>query len=94
MRQSKEAIQSIVNDYYQSGMSVRVYAKQKGINNSTLNYWLKKGNSLEEKNQTKGFKKVKPNVELHSAEVIYPNGVRIVLYSGLTSEQLVKLIQC
>lgn len=94
MRQTKEAIETLLSEFQKSGTSITVFAKSKGINVSTLSYWLKKQNQNNEARSEKGFKQIEVYSQAGQNEIIYPNGVRLVLNQELTIHHLKELIQC
>lgn len=69
---------ALVDKYSQSGLSAKVFCGQNNIGISKFNYWSRK---KRQQDNPSGFIKITAdsNVNIVSAELIYPNGVRLQL---------------
>ncbi len=79
--------QDLILEYQKSGSSVKDFCKHHSINYYTFRYHLKKQSS-----SCDGFISIKPPQMHLPFEIIYPNGVRILVNQNLSSEQLKALI--
>lgn len=81
---------SMITDWQQSGKSKKAYCAEKGINEAKFYYWI----SRVKDNDTSqgGFITIDKSIRKGDVEVIYPNGVRIMVENdlGLLS-QLIRL---
>ena len=87
---------SLVDEYHNSGFSMRDFTASKGIKLSTFTYWVRKKKQTEDPSPSGSFiplnfKQQKRNSE--SIEIVYPNGVRIVAdyFNVQQVQQLVKI---
>ena len=70
----------LIEEFRQSGQSQKAFCRAKGITKSRLSYWLKKDREVSGSN---GFIPVKTTDEAAlNPEIIYPNGVKVVVPGG------------
>ena len=90
-----EVMYSLVEEYNNSGVSVKKFAASKGIKLSTFGYWIRKKRSSERKGSHGNFIAIENKSLTASArlQIFYPNGVRIMSNSFdlVQIEQLIKL---
>ncbi|APS40260.1 hypothetical protein [Salegentibacter sp. T436] len=88
----QEEMNTLVNEYRNSGLSAKAFSKEKGIRPSTFCYWIRK---KKDEDQPGGFVEVTRGLNWSSGELelIYPNGVKLQMNAadlGLIA-RLVKL---
>lgn len=65
----------LVDDYRNSGSTIKSFCEDRGIKIGTFSYWIKKKKELSSEG---GFVKIQtPNLSNTGMELIYPNGVRL-----------------
>jgi hypothetical protein len=90
-----KAMYSLVEEYRNSGVSVRKFAGSKGIKVSTFTYWVRRKKLLEGKTGYGNFVAVDTKSWLTPPaefQIVYPNGVRIVI-SKLDVAQIQQLVK-
>lgn len=90
----EERMFALVDQYKESGQSMKVFSGLHNIKLSTFTYWVQKKRRIDESQNTGGFIPIKGPANLSASamfEVIYPNGVRIRL-PHLDIDQLRRLI--
>lgn len=72
---------ALVDEYNQSGLSVKIFCKQNNIGIPKFNYWARK---KRQNHNGSGFIKVATDKKFKQvpAELIYPNGVRLQLVTA------------
>ena len=87
---------SLVDEYHNSGISMRDFTEAKGIKFSTFTYWVRKKKQAREQTETGSF--ISLNFKQHKSipgdiEVVFPNGVRIIAghFDVQQLQQLVKI---
>jgi hypothetical protein len=78
---TSETMYPLVEDYLSSGLSQQQFCDNQPFTVSTFGYWVRKYKQENEEASPTGFITLNPTVLSGQAEVIYPNGVRIVLSS-------------
>lgn len=86
----------LIDEYKNSGVSMRDFTAGKEIKLSTFTYWLRKKKQMENRSATGNFIPLKfrdPKSTNGAIEIVYPNGVRIVAthFDLQQIHQLVKL---
>ena len=79
-----EKMFSLVDQYRNSGLSMKVFAEQNNIKRPTFVYWVQKKKQSEKKGSTGDFLPISfPSDKFRTAqiEILYPNGVKILLAS-------------
>lgn len=91
-----QAMFSLIDEYHNSGVSMRDFTSSKGIKFSTFTYWVRKKKRIKEQSATGSF--IPLNVKQQKSgsgdiEVLYPNGVRIISghFDVQQLQQLVKI---
>ena len=76
----QEEMYNLVTEYRKSGLTAKVFSKERGISPSTFCYWIRK---KKEEDESGGFVEVITglNLSTRELEVIYPNGVRLQVSS-------------
>lgn len=72
----------LVDQYRSSGLSMKDFSAQNHIKLTTLRYWVKKKKQSEAKAVTGNFLPLNfdpPRVKTGQIEILYPNGVKILL---------------
>lgn len=73
---------ALIEEFENSSMSGKDFCQAKGVVPSTFYYWKKK-KIRHEIPERKGFMTIHPKTEMDgSLELIYPNGIRIRLYTS------------
>ena len=91
---TKDQMYALIRELESSGLTQEVFLKRRDISKSTFGYWRKK--YLRDQRQTQSTSsrlipvqiepEENPIAESNNLEIIYPNGVRIIL-----SDQLVDI---
>ena len=91
MEEKRARMFSLVEDWRQSGMTQKDFCASHGIKVPTLGYWVAR--SREKAESESGFIMVeRGSVRSKEIEIIYPNGVRLVLDGDLgVISQLIRL---
>ena len=86
---------SLVDEYHNSGISMRDFTVSKGIKLSTFTYWVRKKKQAEDPSASGSFipldfKQIKSSSG--AIEIVYPNGVRVIAdhFNVQQVQQLVK----
>lgn len=78
----------IIEQYYKSNQSVRVFSEQNGINRSTIEYWKKRYKSRDERKT--GFAVISVVEEMTKDITIqYTDGTRL-MFSGSSGSSVIK----
>lgn len=86
---------SLVDEYHNSGISMRDFTARKGIKLSTFTYWVRKKKRIEDPSTSGSFIPLDfkhPKSNSGAIEIVYPNGVRVVAdyFNVQQVQQLVK----
>lgn len=79
-----EKMFSLVDQYRSSGLSIKVFSEQNNIKRPTFIYWIQKKKQSEKKDNIGNFLPINlpaPKVKNVPIEILYPNGVKILLDS-------------
>ena len=78
---TSETMYPLVEDYLSSGLSQEQYCDTQPFTASTFGYWVRKYKQENQESASAGFIALNPTVPSGQAEMIYPNGIRVVLSS-------------
>lgn len=82
----QEKMFQLIEEYRNSGFTIKAFCEDRDIKAATFNYWIKK---KKEASSAGGFVTINPQVPSNAdLELIYPNGVR--LRTGANNLDLVK----
>lgn len=97
---TKDQMYAIIRELEASGLTQEVFLKKRDISKSTFGYWRKKYLQDHLPKQAPSSRLIpvqiepetNPLTESSNLEIIYPNGVRIILSGQVDAKQVRKLI--
>ncbi|WP_434784391.1 IS66 family insertion sequence element accessory protein TnpA [Rhinopithecimicrobium faecis] len=90
IQEKREQMLLMIADWLQSGKSKKSYCVENGINASKFYYWVSR--IKESDNSGVGFLTIDRGIKHSDIEIMYPNGVRIVVENDLALvSQLIRL---
>lgn len=76
---SKEKMFPLVEQYYESGVSIKAYCKKNKLSASTFRYWIDRYKKSEVIDKKPSFIAVKTSPMSSSLEIVFPNKVSITI---------------
>jgi len=94
----REQMFSMITCWQQSGLSQKAYCQQNGIRYHVFHYWYKCFRDRQSPSRDEGFMPIKIqssntiNTASAHAELVLPDGKRLLFYQGVSSDFLKALI--